>query len=231
MAAEDLIVPGLGVVAGLAQSIIEGGKAKKANRELDSLFKKRSAYKTPKEVFDILNLTTSNAAQGYSDESLNYLTGQAGAGLSAGLGAATRLGADPNQLSGLLDGYYQDIFKIGNENELLKMKKFDSLTNAINLVSQHKDAEWQSQENLIKDQMQSVAARVGNAQKGVNSGLNLALQGLSSIGSAGLYDTPRPNRSNVIASNVPATVPLGRAIDLTIGDERGMFSTQGGRLI
>lgn len=213
MPVEDFLVPGLGAVAGIAQSIIEGGKAKKANRELDSLFKKRTKYQTPKEIFDILNLTTSNAAQGFSDETNAYLTGQAGAGLSSGLGAASRLGADPNQLSGLLDNYFQNIFKIGNENELVKMKKFDSLTNAINLVSQHKDAEWQSQENLIKDQMQSVAARVGNAQIGVNSGINLAFQGLSSLASAGLYDEdiPKtkytPNRAALLATNTPATVP------------------------
>jgi len=187
MPVEQLIAGGIGAVAGLAQTLIESGKAKKANKELDSLFKKRRAYKTPAEVFDILNLTTSNAAQGYSDETMNYLTGQAGAGLSAGLGAATRLGADPNQLSGLLDSYYQDIFKIGNENELVKMKKFDSLTNAMQLVAQNKDAEWQSQENLIKDQMQSVAARLGKAEQGINSGLNFGIQGLANIASANLY--------------------------------------------
>lgn len=213
MAVEQLIAGGLGAAAGLVQTIIEGGKARRANKELDSLFKKRSPYKTPKEVFDILNLTTSNASQGFSDETMGYLTGQAGAGLSGALGTASRLGADPNQLSGLLDSYYQDIFKIGNENELVKMRKFDSLTNAMNLVAQNKDAEWQSQENLIKDQMQAVSARLGNAQQGINSGLNFGIQGLTNIASAGLYDSDEPktpyqsNRATLLATNKPTTAP------------------------
>lgn len=212
----DLAVPGLGAVAGVVQSLIEGGKAKKANRELDSLFKQRKKYQTPKEVFDILNLTTSNAAQGFSDETNAYLTGQAGAGLSGALGTAGRLGADPNQLSSLLDSYYGDIFRIGNENELVKMKKFDSLTNAINLVGENKSAEWQSEDNLLKDRMQAVASRVGKAEIGLNSGLNLAFQSLVNFGSMGLYDSKTPAGSRpASATTSGGTVASGGAAGRT----------------
>lgn len=222
MAAAE-IAGAVGSVVGLAQTFIEGGKAKRANKDLQRLFKKRKAFTTPAEVFDILNLTESNAAQGFSDETINYLTGQAGSGLSAGLGTASRLGADPNQLSTLLDSYYQDIFKIGAENELVKMKKFDSLTNAIGLVAQNKEAEYQSRENLIKDQMQAAAARLGKAEQGVNSGLNFAIQGLTNLAASDLYKTKTPNSPEIIASNIPATVPAGRNLDFTIADMVGKF--------
>lgn len=218
-----LVAAGIGAAVGGIQALIEGGEAKEANRDLQRLFSQRKAYKTPAEIFDILNLTESNAAHGYSDETLNYLTGQAGAGLSGTLGTAERLGADPNQLSGILDSYYGDIFKIGAENDLVKMKKFDSLTNAIGLVAQNKEAEYQSRENLIKDQMQAAAARLSKAEQGVNSGLNFGIQALTNLASGGLYNTSKPNSPEIIASNIPATVPLRRAVDLTIGNQVGGF--------
>lgn len=52
------------------------------------------------------------------------------------------------------------------------------------LVAQNKDAEWQSQENIVKDQMQAVAGRLGKAEQGINSGLNLTMQGLTNVASS-----------------------------------------------
>lgn len=209
---------------GLLQNFINAGKEKKANKELKRLFSQRKAFQTPEEIFDILNLSQFNAAQGFSDETTSYLTGQAGAGLAGSLGAATRLGADPNALSGTIDQYYQDIFKVGAESDLVKMKKFDSFTNALNLVAENDAAEQISADNLIKDQMQSVASRVGAANTGQQSGLNLALSSLASLASNNLYKTKQPNGREIMASTVPATVPAGRAVDLTIGNQRGNFT-------
>ena len=217
------IASGVGAVAGLVQTLVNAGKEKRANKELKRLFSQRKAFQTPEEIFDILNLTQMNAAQGFSDETNSYLTGQAGAGLAGGLGVASRLGADPNQLSGLIDNYYQDIFKIGAESDLVKMKKFDSLTSALNLVAENDAAEQVSADNLIKDQMQAVASRVQAANVGQQSGLNLALSSISALAGNDLYKTKTPNRSSILASNTAATVPATRPIDLTIGNQRGNF--------
>lgn len=222
--APELIAQGIGSAVGLVQTIINSGKEKRANREQERLFKQRKAFQTPSEVFDILNLTTSNAAQGYSDDTMQFLTGQAGSGLAGSLATAERLGADPNQLSGLLDSYYGDIFKIGAENDLLKMKKFDSLTNALQLVAANKEAEYQSKENLLKDRMQSVASRVQAANVGQQSGLNLLTSGLANLAAGFLYDNSTPNRPGITASNIPATVPERRKLDLSIGNQRGNYT-------
>lgn len=218
------VAAGIGLAVGGIQALVNAGKEKRANKELKKLFSQRSQFQTPEEIFEILNLNQFNAQTGFSDETTSYLTGQAGAGLAAGLGTAQRLGGDPNATAGLVDNYYQDIFKIGAESDLVKMKKFDSITNALNLVAENKAAEWASEDNLIKDQMQSVASRVGAANVGQQSGLNLALSSIGALATNNLYGTKTSNRSNILASNTAATVPAMTVPDLTIGNRRGNYT-------
>lgn len=177
-------------MAGLVGGVVQGIAAKKQmneeNEKLDALFAQRTAFKTPKEAYDILNLSQSEAQQGFSDQTMDYFTGQAGAGLAGTLGVAKRLGADPNQLDSVLDRYYGDIFRIGAESDLVKMKKTDQFTKALGLIGANKEAEWQSQENIIKDQMQAASSRFDaqNAQWNsafgllTNSATNLAIDDL-----------------------------------------------------
>ena len=210
-------------LAGATQAYLAHRKTKKANEKLERLFNERKAYQTPAEVFDIANLTQSNAQQGFSDQTMNYFTGQAGGGLSGSLQVAKQLGADPNQLGGVLDKYYGDIFRIGAESDLVKMKNFDSFTNALLNRSAHTDAEWQSSENIIKDQMQRQVANIGANTTSQQSGYNLLLAGASAAASADLYgdkddtgggDGGTSNRNNILAWNKPLTVPQAPRIDL-----------------
>lgn len=180
----------------MVQSIIGINQEHKANKKLQSFFRQRKAFSTPSEIFDMLNLSQLNASQGFSDQTLQYLTGQAGSGMAKTLGVAERLGADPNDLSSVLDSYFQDIFKIGSENDLLKMQKFDRFSNALQVVASNKEAEWQSRENILKDQMQAEAQKVAAAQANVQSGLNLTLAGLSSLGSSDLYGDTKGKRGS-----------------------------------
>lgn len=219
-----LIAAGIGAAAGLVQSLIGGGQAKRANKELKRLFSQRSAYSTPSEIFDILNLQQFNAQQGFSDDTMSFLEGQAGAGLAAGLGTTQRLGGDPNATAGLIDNYYKDIFKIGAESDLVKMKKFDSFTNALNMVAENKTAEWQSEENLIKDQMQAAAQKVGAGQQNIQSGLNATLGSISALLTGGLYNQKKPNAKEIIASTTAATVPALKPLDFSIGSQVGNYS-------
>lgn len=218
-----VVAAAIGGLTGTIQSLIGSGQIKRGNRELNRLFSQRQAYQTPQEIFDILNLTQFNAAQGFSDETMSYLTNEAGAGLASSLGAATKLGADPNNLSALVDNYYKDIFKIGGENELQKLKKFDSLTNAIQLVAQGKDAEWQSEENILKDRMQAAASKVAGGQANLQSGLNATISSMASLASMGLYNKKPQTGGGVDASTVPATVPANTAMNFSIGNQVGPF--------
>lgn len=222
-----MIAQGVGVLAGGIQSLIGAGQARRANRNLKRLFSQRKAYQTPEEIFEILQLTQSNASQGFSDETLQVLEGNAGRGLSATLGSATRSGADPNQLSGVLDNYFQNIFKIGTENELVKMKKFDDFTNALRTVADNRTAEWQSEENLIKDQMQAEAAKLGAGQMNLSSGLNLAFNGITNLLAGDLYGEsgkkPPPGSAGVNTDPYTATTVPQRRLGLTIGSTAGNY--------
>lgn len=212
------------LIAGGAQSIIGAIGQGKANKQLNRLFKQRQAYQTPQEIFDIVNMTANNAQTGLGAETLDYLTGQADRGLSSSLDAATRLGADPNQLSGLLDSYFQDIFKIGNENELAKMKKFDSLISANQLLAQNKDAEWASRENILKDQMQATGAKAAAGLQNVQSGVNLGLNALTALG------MPKYPTSNAAAPVVDTTVSYNNPLGGTapVGTSGGIGAGVGG---
>lgn len=224
-----IIAQGVGALVGGIQSLIGGGQERRANRRLKRLFSQRKAFQTPEEVFELLNLTQSNAAQGFSDETLGFLEGGASRGLAASLGTATRLGADPNQLSGVLDTYFQDIFKIGTENELVKMKKFDDFSNAVRTVAQNKEAEQISRDNLIKDQMQAEAQKVAAGQTNVNSGLNLAFNALTSLFGGNLYgggnnQSPVPALTGVNTAPYTATTIPQRRLDLSVGSTVGNYS-------
>src|SRR5687768_11488299 len=63
------------------------------------LMGQRKAFKTPEEVFKVLNATQNMAQQGYDATTLNFLTSDIDRSFAEGLGAAQRMGADPNQLS------------------------------------------------------------------------------------------------------------------------------------
>lgn len=177
----------VGAGAGLIQTAIGAIGQGKANKKLKKLFKQRSAFETPAEVFDILNSTQYNAQSGYDPQTLDYLTTQADRGFATQTGTALRLGADPNLVSGLDDRYLQDIMRIGSDNATLQLQNFDKFLNAKQLVATNKEAEWQSKENLIKDQMQAITGQAAAGAQNVNSGFNLLTQGISNYGTAKLY--------------------------------------------
>lgn len=219
-----------GIAIGGIQALIDAGKAKRANRDLKRLFSQRKAFKTPSEVFDILNLSQFNAQQGFSDDTMAYLTNQAGAGLSAGLGAATRLGADPNQLSGMIDQYFSNIFRVGAESDMVKMKRFNDFSNALQLVAANEEAEQISKDNLIKDQMAAASQRLGAAQTGIQSGLNFAVNSAAILASNDIYGLNKKRRpdlppAGVDTSAYTVTEPSAtRKVDLSTGTQRGNFS-------
>lgn len=172
---------------GAVQNIVEGIKAKKANKQLVKLFSQRKAFTTPKEVFEILQATQFNAQSGFGAETMDFLTNQADRAFATNTGTALRLGADPNTISGLDDQYLQSIMKIGADDSMLRLQNFDKFLNAKELVAQNKAAEWQSKENLLKDQMAAVSGQVAAATQSGQSGINLVTAAGSAAASGNLY--------------------------------------------
>lgn len=176
-----------GAILGGAQTLIGLGEKIIGNAKLKKLFKQRKSFETPSEIFDILNSTEYRAQSGFDPETLGFLTGKAEKGFATSVGAATRLGADPNILSGLNDEYMNDIMKIGSDNAMLQLQNFDKFLGAKELVAKNKEAEWQSKENLIKDQMQAAGMQGAAGTQDLSSGLNLLFSSLTSSQQAKLW--------------------------------------------
>ncbi len=183
---------------GIVQSI--SGKAK-----MNKLLSQRKAYETPEEYYDILQATESVAQQGYDAFTLNYLTGQLDRGLSSSLGAATRLGADPNDLSAIYDRFEQGIMKVGAENHALNMENFSKYLSAKDVIGQNKAAEWASQQDIIKDKMQAAGSDMQAGLQNVGSGVN-AMIGTSAAAKMGNLYSEKNN--SIVADLVKAMKAL-----------------------
>lgn len=184
----SFLAVGISAGAGLVQTAVGAIGQGKANKKLDRLFKQRKSFETPKEIFDILQATQFNAQSGFGSQTLDFLTNQADRSFATSTGTALRLGADPNVISQLDDQYLQNIFKIGSDDAMLRFQNFDKFLNAKQLVAANKEAEWASQQDILKDQMAAAGMQAQAGAQNVSSGLNLTSQALSNWASAALYD-------------------------------------------
>lgn len=177
------------IALGLAALQVGSGLVKnaKANKATKELLKERKPYETPDEVFKILNATQANAQSGYDAETLDYLNNQTDRAFSSAIGASELLGGDPNDLSAIFDQKIQQVMKIGAENHALNMTNFNKYLGALEMVGKSSDAEYVSEQNLIKDKLQAEAAKKAQADENIQNGLNLGLEAGSSLLSNDLY--------------------------------------------
>lgn len=173
-------IAGVQGALGIIQSISADAKLKK-------LMARRTAYKTPEEYFTILQATQNAAQQGYDPFTLNYLTNQTDRAFDQASGAATRLGANPNDLGALFDQKMQGIMKIGAENHALNLASFSKYLSAVDVIGQNKAAEQVSADNLIKDQMQAAAADKAAGVQNVGSAANAFISMSSAAKTSDLY--------------------------------------------
>lgn len=183
----DLVNPvslGLGVLQtgiGIVGGITNKARQKKYLGEL-------KAYKTPQEVFDILNATQNNASQGLDPVTLNYLTNQTDQAFSSSIGAATRLGADPNDLSAIFSQKIDSIMKIGAENHTENMRNYSAYLSALGTVADNKAAEFKSQQDIVKNKLQATGVNLATATGNISGGLNTILSTLTADQIANLYN-------------------------------------------
>lgn len=162
-------IAGLQAAAGLVQTISASSKLKRKRAQ-------RTAYQTPDEIFKILNATLNQA--GGDTITRDFQTGQLDRSFSQILGGATRLGANPNDLSAIFDQKMMAAFKIGDAFHLSNLQYYDKVNTAYNLVAENRAAEWRSREDLIKDDMQALAAEkaagIQNLGSAFNAGIGIA---------------------------------------------------------
>ena len=175
---------GLGVLQtgiGIIDTLSNKAKQKK-------LLNQRKAYQTPQEVFDILNATQNSASQGLDATTLNYLTNQTDQAFSSSIGAANRLGADPNDLSAIFSQKINSIMQIGAQNHQANMADFSTYLNALGTVADNKAAEFKSQQDIIKNKLQATGVNLQTATGNISGGLNTILSTLSADQIAKLYN-------------------------------------------
>lgn len=178
------VTAGLGVVQAIGGAI---GQAK-AKKKMEKLQSQRKAYKTPEEIFQILQATQQNAQTGLGAETLAYLTSNNDRNLSTTVGASSLLGGDPNDFGALLDRAMQQTMAIGGQNQAMQMENFSKYLGALNTVADNRAAEWQSQENILKDRIQAISAQGGDATKNLQGGLNNILAGGAGQVMSSLYN-------------------------------------------
>ena len=153
-----------------------------ADAKMKELLAQRTAYKTPDEIWKILNATLSQA--GGDTITRDFQTNQIDRSFSQIMGTATRLGADPNDLSTLFDQKIQGIMKVGQEFHASNMEAFSKIMGAYNLVADNKAAEWKSQQDIIKDQIQAAAGEKAAGGMGLVNDANSFI-GLSAASKTG----------------------------------------------
>lgn len=176
-----------GLVLGGAQAVLGGIQTISGNAAKKKALAQRKPYQTPQEIYDILNLTESNAQQGYDPTTLAYLTNQTDRAFSGALGTAKLLGANPNDLSGVFDQKIQGLMKIGSENHQLNMENFSKYLGALDSVASNKAAEQKSQQDIVKDYLQSAGQEVQTGTANISGGINTAFSSLTAGKTSNLY--------------------------------------------
>lgn len=207
----------IGLALGGAQTAFGIVQKLSADAKLKKLLSRRKAFTTPDEVFKMLNATESRASQGYDPATLQYLTNELDRASGSAVGVAARMGADPNVISAIFDQKVQGLMKIGAENHVLNTENWSRYLGALGIVGENKTAEWKSQQDIIKDQIQATVGNKEAADKNISGGINNVLSTLSAGKISSLYKQygsgavdPVSGISNRAVSEIPlpsSTVP------------------------
>jgi len=162
-------------------------KADKASKDAKKAQAKIKPYKTPKEVYDVLNATQANASTGFDAATLDYLTKQTDNSFAGALSTAQQLGADPNALSAIFGQKVDGIMQIGAQNHQLQMANFSAYLNAKNAISAGDAAEQKSVQDQLKDQLQKIAIDKQNATAQISQGINTGISAAAMYGMGQLY--------------------------------------------
>ena len=210
----DLTPIGLGISAlQTGIGIVEDINAKRKQKQL---LGQLTPYKTPQEVYDVLHATQANAGEGLDASTLAYLNNETNQSFSSSIDAATKLGADPNTLSEIFSKKIDAEMKIGAENHAANTANFSQYINALDTVASNKAAEQKSQQDIVKDKLQSTGVNLQSASGNISGGINTALSVLSSDQIAKLYKQKYGNANNTTPSVfLPTGNDNGLSVDNT----------------
>ena len=187
---------------GVAQAI--GGAAK-----IKKLQAQRKAYEIPEGIQKILNASYANAQGDTTTQ--NYQTNLIEQQGAAAIGGATRLGGDPNTLSAIFGQQIGAIGQAAQTTHASKMQAFSQVLAAENLMAENEAARQKSEQDIIKDQIQSQAAIMQSGLQNIAGGVNTAIATDSAARQAQLYkDVAAKNVPIVqnVVNNTPSVTPV-----------------------
>jgi len=186
----------------------------KAQKKINGLLSQRKAFQTSQQVYDIVNATL-NQAQG-DTITRDFEANAINQNLSNSLGAATRLGADPNMLSSLFQSSVNGIMKAGQEFHQSNTAAFSNVVNAFKLLADNKDAEYASQQGIIKDKLAAAGANLATGTQNVSGGINTVLGALSSKATGDLFKQKTASNNTSDLSSMISDFFLKNNIDKTL---------------
>jgi hypothetical protein len=192
-AALGAIQTGVGIVKSI-------GSKKRINKLIDKL----NPYTTPDAFYQGLNLTESRA-QG-DTVTRQFQQDQLDNAFAGYLGAATNLGADPNQLSAVFGQKIQGLMQVGEQFHQSNTEAFSAMLAGFNALAENKTAEQVSKNNLIKNRIQAENANFKTANDNIGNGLNTLLASLSS---KGMMDLFKQSGGNVDSGYVAPLATVG----------------------
>lgn len=195
----------INAITGIAGKIKSDNAANDAERLLAS----RKAFKTTDEVYDIVAASTNRAQSGFDPATMEYLSGEINRLTASSLGVAKRVGSNANELSAMLDQNIQSIMKVGSANAAANMENYSKYLSAKELLAKNLEAEWASEEGIIKDKLQSANMRRQEGTAQFSAGLSGVTSALSSMKMADLYkertDSLTKGGVNVVVSGANGT--------------------------
>lgn len=202
-------------MAWVAAAVTVGGivygevKASNAKKDEKKALAQVQPYKTPQEVYDVLNATQYKAQSGFDASTLDYLTNQTDSAFAGSLATAERLGADPNALSAIFNQKINGIMQVSAQNHQLQTQNFSAYLNALNAVGANSAAEQKSQQDLLKNELQRIANEKALATQQITSSINTGIAAYSNAQMAKLYGT------NNNGTNTTGFQPLGAPSNAT----------------
>ena len=187
-------LPIVGTGLGLLETGIGIVQDIKAKKRINSLLSQRKTFKTNQQVYDIVNATL-NQAQG-DIITRDYETDLIKQNLSTSIGAATRLGADPNVLSNLFQNSVAGIMRAGQDFHQSNTAAFSNALSAFKLLSDNKDAEYASEQDLLKDKLAAAGANLASSTGNISGGINTVLSSLSSKATGDLFKVKNQNTTS-----------------------------------
>jgi hypothetical protein len=194
-------------VLGIGQSILGAIQGIGGNQRLKRLMSQRKAYSTPEEFYQILQATQNRASEGFDAFSLNYMTSQTDRAFSEGVGDINRLGGDANDVASLFDRKVQGLMKIGVENHAENLKNFNSYLSAVDMIGKNKEAEWASEQDILKDKMQAAGADKAAGTQNVFNGINAVTANMTAKKQADLFQTTNSSTPDLVSGFSPGVQP------------------------